>query len=96
MAPRKATKRQQKGKSSVDEQLKEKAAAALKRERKQVVQRQEGGLVAMRSELTQWCQSHPQALEYIHRGCFLGTCDNLDNPEASTSESAKQGSSWTG
>ena len=88
MAPKsKATKKQPKSKSQVDKALKEKADAALQRERQQVIKSQEARLQAMQDELKAWFQSHPQAFEYIHRGCFLGTFDNLDNPASTTAES---------
>ncbi|CAE7727656.1 unnamed protein product [Symbiodinium sp. CCMP2592] len=94
--PPKANKKQQKSKGHVDKKLKEKAAQALERERKQIQQTQASRQEAMQQELMAWFESHPSAFEYIHRGCFLGTFDNLDNPGgASTTESASQKLEWS-
>ena len=93
MAPK--NKASPKGKAAakalkVSKKLKEQRQEALQKEQKQIVQSQEARLNTMRIELSEWFESHPFAFEYIHRGCFLGTFDNLDNPDNSASESGSQ------
>lgn len=85
MAP-KVNKKQPKTKGQVEKKLQDKAAQALERERKHVQQTKASRQEAMQQELMAWFESHPSAFEYIHRGCFLGTFDNLDNPGVSNTD----------
>ena len=84
--PPKSKAKAKTAKAKSQKKLVEQRQEALQREQKQIVQSHEARLQTMRAELTEWFESHPSAFEYIHRGCFLGTFDNLDNPE-SVSES---------
>ena len=90
MPPKSKMAAKAKAKNKSSKKLTEQRQEALQKEQKQIVQSHEAHLQTMRAELSEWFDTHPSAFEYIHRGGFLGTFDNLDNPDSSVAKSGSQ------